>query len=592
MKIKSGYIVCFLVLLALSSSLTSSQTEDKLTPRLLDRLFVQGEESGQVVWIFFTDKGPGESWRLAEAEAALRPRARLRRQRHRGPDDLVDTFDIPVYEPYVEALRSYVRRIRHRSRWLNAVSVEARGTSLAELAVLPFIRRIDVVRFSTWRESPPPGPLSPQGPRIGIQAVHALDYGGSLNQLELINVPAMHDMGYSGKDVLICILDNGFNTLDHEALDHLDILATWDFVNNDPVVEDQEDQMGTGNHGTATLSTLAGYHPGKLIGPAYNASFMLGKTENTEWERHVEEDNWVAGAEWADEYGADIISSSVGYFYTFTHDEEGYTWEDMDGETTIVAQGANIAAGRGILILNSAGNQGDRPYPGNSLISPADSALVLAVGATNSAGVRVDFSSVGPSFDGRIKPDVMAQGVYVVSALPGAVDEYGLVQGTSFSCPLAAGAAALILEARPEWTNLEIMQAMRQTASRANSPDTKNGYGLVNALKAISHAPTAFYPPDNFRTTRLNNYYIFFYQGVDRLEWDENPLNTIPVKSYRIYTRPVGGPNLAFELIAEVDSDTFVYERRGLEPQDTYGYKITAVDEEGNESVPAFTTKQ
>ncbi len=124
---------------------------------------------------------------------------------------------------------------------------------------------------------------------------------------------------------------------------------------------------------------------------------MLGKTENTEWERHVEEDHWVAGAEWADEYGADIISSSVGYFYTFTNGKEGYTWEDMDGETTIRAQGANIAAARGILILNSAGNEGDRPFPGNSLVSPADGAFVLAVGATNFAGLEWT-SAIGPSF--------------------------------------------------------------------------------------------------------------------------------------------------------------------------------------------------
>ena len=399
----------------------------------------------------------------------------------------------------------------------------------------------------------------------------------------------MHDLGYSGKDVLICMLDNGFNTLDHEALDHLDIVATWDFVNNDPVVSDQEGQMGIGDHGTATLSMIGSFQPGTLIGPAYNASFMLGKTENTEWERHVEEDHWVAGAEWADEWGADIISSSVGYFYTFTHGEEGYTWEDMDGETTIVAQGANIAGGRGILILNSAGNEGDRPFPGNSLVSPSDSALVLAVGATNFTGSRADFSSVGPSYDGRIKPDVMAMGVGVLIADPIAVDAYALSQGTSFSCPLAAGAAALVLEAKPDWTSLEIMDALRRTASRGGNPDNKNGYGVVNALKALDFIPVAFYPPENFRLTRLENDYIFFYQFVDRLEWDANPKNENPAIGYRIYARRTSGQNLAYELLAEVDADTFRAEHRGLDPQELYTYKITSVDEEGTESVPSFT---
>jgi len=556
MKVKTKYIVGFLVLLILSSSLTSLQIEDKLSARLHARLFVLGEESVQAAWIFLTDKGPNESLRLAETEAALRPRARLRRQRHRAADNLVDVYDIPVYEPYVETLRQYVRRIRHRSRWLNAISVEARGLALVELAELAFVRRIDVIGSSTFRE-PAPVPLTKEVPPITIQAAHALDYGDSIWQVELINVPAMHDLGYSGKDVLICMLDNGFNTLDHEALDHLDIVATWDFVNNDPVVSDQEGQMGIGDH--------------------------------TEWERHVEEDHWVAGAEWADEWGADIISSSVGYFYTFTHDEEGYTWEDMDGETTIVAQGANIAGGRGILILNSAGNEGDRPFPGNSLVSPADSALVLAVGATNFAGTRVDFSSVGPSFDGRIKPDVMAMGSGVLIADPIAVDAYALSQGTSFSCPLAAGAAALILEARPDWTNLEIMDALRRTSSRGNNPDNKNGYGMVNALKALDFVPVAFYPPENFRLTRLKNNFIFFYQFVDRLEWAANPQNEIPVKGYRIYARRTSGQNLAYELLAEVDADTFRVEHRGLDPQELFTYKITSVDEEGTESVPSFT---
>ena len=176
MKIKTKHIVGFLVLLILSSSFTSSQTEDKLSARLHARLFVQGEESVQAAWIFLTDKGPNESLRLAETEAALRPRARLRRQRHRGAGSLVDVYDIPVYDPYVETLRQYVRRIRHRSRWLNAVSVEARGLALVELAELAFVRRIDVIGSSTFRE-PAPVHLAKKAPPITTQAAHALDYG-------------------------------------------------------------------------------------------------------------------------------------------------------------------------------------------------------------------------------------------------------------------------------------------------------------------------------------------------------------------------------------------------------------------------------
>lgn len=254
------------------------------------------------------------------------------------------------------------------------------------------------------------------------------------------------------------MLDSGFNNLFHEALDHLDIVATWDFVNGDADVYDQEGQMGNGNHGTHTLSVIAGFEPGELIGPAYGASFLLGKTENTEWERHIEEDHWIAGAEWADSLGADIISSSLGYRDQFTQGDIDYTWEHLDGKSTIVARGANIAASRGILIVNSAGNEGLSAPPENTLVSPSDSPRVLAAGAIDSQGDRVNFSSTGPTADGRIKPDVMARGVAVYSANPGNPVEYDLVDGTSFSCPLTAGVAAVIQEINPAWTNEDVME--------------------------------------------------------------------------------------------------------------------------------------
>jgi subtilisin family serine protease len=386
------------------------------------------------------------------------------------------------------------------------------------------------------------------------------------------------------------MLDTGFKNFTHQALDHLDIQATWDFVNDDPNVFDEDGQMGIGNHGTQTLGTIGGFYPGELIGPAYGASYILGKTENTEWERHIEEDHWVAGAEWADTLGADIISSSLGYRYEFTHGEENYTSEDMDGETAIVTQGANIAASRGILIVNSAGNEGPALPGENTIIAPADSPNVLAAGAVLPSGLRVDFSSVGPTADGRIKPDVMAQGYYVYTVEIGGQSIYDSVDGTSFACPLVAGVSALILEINPTWTNYDIMKAIKSTADNFSSPDNEYGYGIVDAYGAAFYGEKKLYPPKSLAVERIANDYIFFSQYIDRLTWSGNPLNEIPAAAYRLYAKRSDIQADGFVLIAEVEAQTFLYDRRGLLEEELFIYKITSVSDTGEESDPIYAT--
>jgi subtilisin family serine protease len=348
--------------------------------------------------------------------------------------------------------------------------------------------------------------------------------------------------------------------------------------------------MGVGNHGTQTLGTIGGYFPGELIGPAYGASYILGKTENTEWERHIEEDDWVAGAEWADDLGADIISSSLGYRYEFDQGEEGYTSDDMDGETAIVTKGANIAASRGILIVNSAGNEGPASPPGNTIIAPADSPNVIAAGAVDPRGIRVDFSSMGPRADGRIKPDVMAQGSNVYTVEVGGSNIYDSVAGTSFSCPLTAGVAALILEINPTWTNVDILDALKITANNSSSPNNQYGWGIVDAYGAAFYGVTKIFPPQSFAVQRVPNNYIFFTQFVDRITWSANPRNEVPVASYRLYENRSDSQENDFVKIAELDNQTFKYDRRGLLFEETYIYKITSVSESGEESAPVYAT--
>ncbi|MDH3216715.1 MAG: S8 family serine peptidase, partial [Candidatus Krumholzibacteria bacterium] len=348
-----------------------AQAPDKVSPALRRVLSRANGDDPLKTWVFFSDKGDRLSEKLAEAERNLTPRARARRARNRGADNLVDTYDIPVDPGYVAQVSRRAVRLRHTSRWLNAVSIDVEVGAVDAIAALPFVRKMDVVRASRAPlpepDEAPTGPAPPRAPSDFL-----LDYGNSLTQNNQINVPPLHDQGYNGSGVTICMMDAGFNNLQHVALQGLDILVTHDFVNGDSIVSDQAGQMGTGNHGTWTLSAIGGYAPGQLIGPAWGATYILAKTENTSWERHIEEDDWVAAAEWADVLGADIISSSVGYSIGFTDGESDYAWTDMDGNTTIVTIGADIAASRGILVVNSAGNEGPVASPANTLIGPSD----------------------------------------------------------------------------------------------------------------------------------------------------------------------------------------------------------------------------
>ncbi len=473
----------FLLLLA---GIAFGQSEDeRVSTSLRKSLASASSDATHVIWIYFRDKGDAAG-RLAEGRSLLSARALSRRSQRGVRRPLVDFEDIPPLPQYVDAVQQRVSRIRHVSRWFNAVSAEADSSQIAELATLSFVRRIDLVRryrrgpvepsYSTLRSRP----LREKSSRLTI------DYGGSFGQLEQINVPAAHDMGLDGEGIVIAVFDTGFKNLRHEAFGHLDIQARWDFVNGDRAVGNNRD-LGDGSHGARVLSVLGGYEEGELVGPAYAATFLLAKTEDTESETPVEEDNWAAAAEWAEERGADIISTSLGYL-DFDAPFADYTFEDMDGETAVTTIAAQMAVDRGVVVVASAGNEGFDPEH-NTLGAPADGELVLTIGAVNSFDARVDFSSVGRTADGRIKPDVMAQGVLVKTVNPNTPDQYTLSDGTSFSCPLAAGVAALVLQAHPDWTVARVRRAMRSTADGAAHPDRLMGWGILDAPEAVTFRP-------------------------------------------------------------------------------------------------------
>jgi subtilisin family serine protease len=431
------------------------------------------------VWVYFRDKGPDPAARRSEVSLSSRA---LARRALRGDLRTVSLEDVPLDRGYAAAVAARVARVRHEVSWLNAMSVEASAEQVAALEALPFVSRVEAVRGYRRRTDEDVRARAQGVAAVAPPATAALDYGASLGQLTQIAVPAVHDLGLHGQGVIVAIFDAGFDTLSHEAFAAMTIADRHDFVNGDEDVGDGG--RGEGSHGTATLSVIGGYAPGHLIGPAFQSTFLLAKTENTDTETPVEEDNWAAAVVWAEARGADVITSSLGYL-TYDPGSPSYTFADMNGSTAISTRAADMAAARGIVVVNSAGNEGLN-LQHNTLGAPADGRLVLAVGAVTSSGVRASVSSVGPTADGRVKPDVLAQGVAVIAAAPGTASGYTSVNGTSFSCPLTAGVVALMLQARPSATVPEVLDALRSTASQAAQPDNQRGWGIVNAAAAVT----------------------------------------------------------------------------------------------------------
>ncbi|MCX6831119.1 MAG: S8 family serine peptidase, partial [candidate division Zixibacteria bacterium] len=306
-----------------------------------------------------------------------------------------------------------------------------------------------------------------------------LSYGSSAAQLTQISVPQCHDSNYAGQGVIISMFDSGFRT-SHNSFTQIRnqgrLLAKYDFVFHDTVVDNQvNDDASAWSHGTSTWSACGGENPGIHYGPAYKASFILCKTEDIRSETQVEEDNWEAAVEFADALGTDIISSSLGY-------SDWYDTPDYNGQTCVSTLAALQAARYGILVCNSIGNSG----PGATTMgAPADADSIISVGAVTSSGTLSYFSSMGPTADGRMKPEVCARGSSAYLASASSDGAYGYGDGTSFSCPLTAGAAAVIWGAHPDWTNMQVRAAMMTTASRATNPDNSYGWGIVNTWGAL-----------------------------------------------------------------------------------------------------------
>lgn len=489
-----------LALLAALSMAALPAPAATLDPRLSAALAASPAGDVLPVWVLLRDKGPVQK----AAGDAVSARSLRRRAKVRPANALVGLQDLPVYEPYVRAIAAQGVRVRQRSKWLNAVSVDATRSQVEALRALPAVRAIEFLTRFGPREQPdislePPAPGPTKSGR-GNARTHALDYGNSLAQNALVNVPALHDLGYTGAGVLVAHLDNGYRLLSHQVFASLHVVAAHDFVDHDG---DPAPPPATpdffGAHGVGTLSVLAGFQPGQLIGPAYGADFALARTENDASETPLEEDNWVAAVEWADSLGADVVSSSLGY-KDFDLPSPSWGWQDMNGNTTVITRAADWAAARGIVVVNAAGNEGLNTMH-NTLLAPGDADSCITVGGVwTPPGMTVPdryvTSSVGPttSNPALTKPDVAALGANVWFAATLNTSAYGASSGTSFACPMVAGVAALLLSAAPSATPLQIRDALRATASNAGNPNNFVGWGIIDAAAALQRLRTPVQP--------------------------------------------------------------------------------------------------
>ena len=464
----------------------------KCHPVLLERL---AEEQGPVkTWVFFADKGvpPGAARAAALREVAVsyNPRA-VQRRLLRGQNavrggELFDEHDLPVALGYTDAVIASGARLHITSRWLNAISVWATREQCERIAALPFVDRLEAVArarpnrtYDTVEESPGPFP-SDRGGRT-------LDYGAATSQLNQMNLIALHEAGFTGSGVIIGVLDTGFHRT-HEAFHNpmhpLEVVAEHDFVNNDGNTDiEPSDPVGQADHGAMVLGCLAAYKPGSLVGGAYDASFILCKTEDISQEVPAEEDNYVAGLEFIEANGGDMSTASLIYL-------DWYTQAQLDGQTAVTTIAVNISTANGVHHCNGAGNEGNDLDPATSRLgAPADAFQGITCGAVDPAGGIGYFSSDGPTADGRVKPELLARGVQTWTISRSNNNGYVSDWGTSFATPLVASAVACLIQARPYQTADSLRARMFETADYFVAHGTYDplfvrGYGIVNALAA------------------------------------------------------------------------------------------------------------
>jgi serine protease AprX len=447
----------------------------------------------------------------------------------------VDETDLPIVPRYLDSVQlSGNVIILNRSKWLNQVCIQTTDSSaLAKINSFPFVINTEPVKRVSNQQviakikfteevNKITSPLSPMNP------TDYYSYGNSFNQIHIHEGEYLHNKGFHGEGMLMAIIDAGF--YHYQTLPAFDsirmnnqIMETYDFVANKVSVNEEY------AHGMQCLSIIAGNIPGQLVGSCPKAKFYLYRSEDVSSESPVEEENWIAAAERADSIGVDVTSTSLGY-NTFDNPLFDHTYADMNGHTTMIAKAASLAAKKGMIVVIAAGNEGGNSW--HYILTPADADSVLTVGAVDASGTVAYFSSYGPSSDGRVKPTVASMGV--AAAISSTTGSIVTGNGTSFATPNMAGLVTCLWQAFPEFTNMEIIEAVKKSSSIYNSPNDRIGYGIPNfriAYEDLSQQRTL-----RNITTILGNNRIKIYPNPFRDNFTVliNPENTA-LGTFRLY---------------------------------------------------------
>lgn len=434
---------------------------------------VQAQRLGQYL-LLFRDKA-NTPFTTSQPTQFLSARSVARRQRQGIP---VTSRDLPVTPTYVQGLRQAGARVLYTSRWLNAALVEAHSALLPTLLALPYVQGLETGRVLN-NVNARQNAVAEAQQRTQKFGETVPSYGQADFQLRQLGVDQMHEQGFRGEGMLVGILDAGFLRANQVPfLQNLfaenRIVATYDFADREADVYDDD------VHGLNVLSVMAGELPNQFYGPAFKASYVLLRTEVAATENPVEEAYWLFGAEYADSVGVDVINSSLGYT-TFDNPADNHTYADLTGTRTLVSRAATWAGEAGIVVVNSAGNEGNNAW--RYIGAPADSPSILSIGAIDRTEQLASFSSIGPTPDGRLKPDLVALGVGTVLGSPTGNLSGG--NGTSFSSPLVAALATGFWQANPRLTAAQVRESLRLSGSQASSPNPFYGYGIPSFSRAM-----------------------------------------------------------------------------------------------------------
>ena len=488
--------------------------------------------SQEDAWVYFNDK-PNAAAFFSNPLSELSQKALDRRT---AQGIALVTNDAPLEATYVDQIASATGiTVMAKSKWLNCLHIRGSVTDIQALAALPFVNNVRFADNSLNNKMATSATISPVNKSLEVQ--QSFNYGNSANQIQMLNGHLLHQTNYTGSGKIIAVLDSGFLGVDtaqpfQRLFTNNLILGGYNYVSQSTNLYELH------NHGTMTLSCMGGYTDNQLVGTAPDASYYLYITEDVASENPVEESYWVQAAEEADRLGADIITSSLGYF-GYDNPNYSYTYSQMTGNTAFASKGANIAFSKGIVVVASAGNSANSADPHIGV--PAEANNVLAIGAVKADRSYASFSSIGPSFDLRVKPDVMAQGQS--SVLSNTAGSIVTASGTSFSCPIIAGMIACFWQAIPWATNAQIVQFVKQAADRFLTPDNLFGYGIPDFQLALNIANLSM--PQNTKNSfelypnpissnltlsfpnETNKAQVVFYNALGQVVFEKTILNSL-----------------------------------------------------------------